>query len=447
MLAELRRLAGTWQELAADVCFLQGLSASIQGDDGGIPDDRAAEPRATRSEPSPKPSDRPPHRSTAESTDRKPPVWERRLWQGTLAAAGLIAAIWAALGIPSPYTLLEDLFSSELPSSNTEIVLDASAGMGDPFGGDGTKLDAAIEAVASYAVPRANEGLALRSFGGPCEEAGDLLVDFGENHNDDVGDMAAGVQHGGPSNLANAVIAAIDDFADSDRFPDPDSPKQVVVFTGTVDECLGEDAAEDIRSEVERTGINAVFKLVGVNVSQEDRAQLRALKDALGNDASVDFANTPEELADVVDALEQPPARPVAGARRNHKTGNQPRDEEPQASASGGGKRANGFALNREGFALVEEGRYAQAIPLLKRAVRRLRLATAPTGSCDEDANPDARLDCYAYALFNLGHALRLGGRPDEAILILKQRLELPNQIRLVRRELKAARAEAGGEP
>ncbi len=51
----------------------------------------------------------------------------------------------------------------------------------------------------------------------------------------------------------------------------------------------------------------------------------------------------------------------------------------------------------------------------------------------------------YAYALFNLGNALRLAGRPDEAIPILEQRLEIPNQRGKVKRELAAARAAAAG--
>ncbi len=50
----------------------------------------------------------------------------------------------------------------------------------------------------------------------------------------------------------------------------------------------------------------------------------------------------------------------------------------------------------------------------------------------------------YAYALFNLGRALRLAGRPAEAIPILEQRLGIPNQRGTVRRELEAARQAAG---
>jgi eukaryotic-like serine/threonine-protein kinase len=50
----------------------------------------------------------------------------------------------------------------------------------------------------------------------------------------------------------------------------------------------------------------------------------------------------------------------------------------------------------------------------------------------------------YAYALFNLGNALRLSGRPEEAIPVLERRLEIPNQTAAVRSELAAARSEAG---
>ena len=51
----------------------------------------------------------------------------------------------------------------------------------------------------------------------------------------------------------------------------------------------------------------------------------------------------------------------------------------------------------------------------------------------------------YAYALYNLGHALRLAGQPEAAIPILERRLEIPNQTATVQKELDAARAAAGG--
>jgi tetratricopeptide (TPR) repeat protein len=102
----------------------------------------------------------------------------------------------------------------------------------------------------------------------------------------------------------------------------------------------------------------------------------------------------------------------------------------PPAPAPEEGDPASGAALNEEGFALIQAGEYEAAVPVLEEAV-----ASFPEGSEDVD---------YAYALFNLGNALRLSGRPEEAIPVLERRLEIPNQTETVQAELEAAEAEAG---
>jgi serine/threonine-protein kinase len=99
----------------------------------------------------------------------------------------------------------------------------------------------------------------------------------------------------------------------------------------------------------------------------------------------------------------------------------------PEPSGSDG---AGGAALNEEGFAMIQAGEYEAAVPVLEEAV-----ASFPEGT--EDLN-------YAYSLFNLGHALRLSGRPEEAIPVLERRQEIPDQEDAVREELEAAYAEAG---
>ena len=88
-----------------------------------------------------------------------------------------------------------------------------------------------------------------------------------------------------------------------------------------------------------------------------------------------------------------------------------------------------GSALNQEGFELIKAGEYESAVPILEEAVGAFSPGT-------EDLD-------YAYALFNLGNALRLSGRPEDAIPVLEQRLAIPNQTGVVRRELAAARSEA----
>ncbi|HET9197254.1 MAG TPA: serine/threonine-protein kinase [Solirubrobacterales bacterium] len=97
-----------------------------------------------------------------------------------------------------------------------------------------------------------------------------------------------------------------------------------------------------------------------------------------------------------------------------------PEGTDPEAAA----------ALNQQGYELIQAGEYAAAVPVLEEAV-----AAFPAGTEDLD---------YAYALFNLGSALRLGGRPEDAIPVLEERLQIPNQTGTVEEELAAARAEAG---
>jgi serine/threonine-protein kinase len=76
---------------------------------------------------------------------------------------------------------------------------------------------------------------------------------------------------------------------------------------------------------------------------------------------------------------------------------------------------------------LINQGQYDQAIALDRQIVAK---------------GPGIGLT-YAYALFDLGHALRVSGHPDQAIPILEQRLKIDNQRDVVRAELKQAKQEA----
>ncbi len=103
---------------------------------------------------------------------------------------------------------------------------------------------------------------------------------------------------------------------------------------------------------------------------------------------------------------------------------------EDQASAPSSSSSADGASLNAQGFSLINQGRAAEAVPILRQAVD-----SYPEGSTDLN---------YAYALYNLGNALRLSGHPEEAIPVLERRLLIPNQRSTVATELARARAEAG---
>jgi serine/threonine-protein kinase len=89
-------------------------------------------------------------------------------------------------------------------------------------------------------------------------------------------------------------------------------------------------------------------------------------------------------------------------------------------------------SLHSQGYAALQRGDYNSAIELNRRAIE-----TFPAGTTYED---DIN---YAYALFSLGQALRLADRPEEAIPVLEERLEIPNQTPTVAAELEKAQAEA----
>jgi tetratricopeptide (TPR) repeat protein len=116
----------------------------------------------------------------------------------------------------------------------------------------------------------------------------------------------------------------------------------------------------------------------------------------------------------------------------------EPKQEEPAAAPAPAPAQeeqtsydpARGAQLNDQGFTLMNQGEYDQAIPILQQAVDSF-----PPGTSDLN---------YAYALFNLGKSLRLAGQPDKAIPVLEQRLGIPNQTETVQHELDLAKQQAG---
>ncbi len=89
--------------------------------------------------------------------------------------------------------------------------------------------------------------------------------------------------------------------------------------------------------------------------------------------------------------------------------------------------------LDAQGFALINQGRYADAVALERRAVQGFR------------DSGDRRSRNYAFALYNLGTALHRSGQPAEAIPYLEERLRISNDRRgIVEKELAAAQQAAG---
>jgi eukaryotic-like serine/threonine-protein kinase len=167
----------------------------------------------------------------------------------------------------------------------------------------------------------------------------------------------------------------------------------------------------------------ALLAVVGVLAMSggDDAGELAQQAANAGKDAG---ANKPEQNRE---PAEQQPA-PEPAPEPEPEPAPEP---EPEPDTSGYDP-ALGASLNQQGFDLINAGDYEAAIPILEQAVDAF-----PPGTDDLD---------YAYALYNLGHAYRLAGRPEDAIPVLEQRMEIPNQLGVVSAELEAAYADAGIE-
>jgi hypothetical protein len=95
--------------------------------------------------------------------------------------------------------------------------------------------------------------------------------------------------------------------------------------------------------------------------------------------------------------------------------------------------------LEARGHEQLEAGRYAQAPTLLAQALKA-------TGKDLEECIEPTSEACltYAYALYDLGRALVLDGRPGAGVAVLERRLQIDNQRPTVLAELERARAQPG---
>jgi eukaryotic-like serine/threonine-protein kinase len=99
-----------------------------------------------------------------------------------------------------------------------------------------------------------------------------------------------------------------------------------------------------------------------------------------------------------------------------------------------------GETLEARGHQLMLDGNYSAALSELRQAI--------------DTSSPDSLT--YAYALYDYGRTLLLAGDPKDAVKVLYQRLQIPNQTGAVRQELQLAlvalgqtvqSAGAGGTP
>ena len=132
-------------------------------------------------------------------------------------------------------------------------------------------------------------------------------------------------------------------------------------------------------------------------------------------------------------ARSQSKPKPKAQATQSQTTTQAPAQPAQTAAPGPQAKTDDPVALNDQGFALIGQGKPNDAVAPLQRSVEAFRA---------QERKGDIG---YAYALYNLGNALRLSGRPADAIPFLEERLQVSNYKRgIVKKELETARQQAG---
>ncbi len=136
----------------------------------------------------------------------------------------------------------------------------------------------------------------------------------------------------------------------------------------------------------------------------------------------------------IADQREHAPVVSAAATGRTH-------TPPPRQSASPPTPTSPALAteLGARGHELLTAGSYSAAVPVLRSAL-------VATGESVSGCLEPAAQDCltYAYALYDLGRALRLGGHPAAAVPILQRRLQIDNQRSTVAFEFKLAHQQGG---
>lgn len=265
--------------------------------------------------------------------DRKAPITERPWFKGTATVVAVLVGIATLLGVIAP--LVSGLFEGEAAAvSNTEVILDTSAAMGEPFEDGGkTKLEAAVGAIRESG-ERDDEGLALRLTSPECgREEEEPLVGFGTNHKSEVVSAAEEQRPEGKANITGAVVEALGDFRTNPEFDGPRSTRRVLVFTTGLDECFAGDVAGRIESELKEADVSASFTLIALKASGEELEQLGELEEALkAANAGVETRTpqTPKELEGVVEEVKEESSQAVSEGQQDQEQ----KEEEPDSGSS-----------------------------------------------------------------------------------------------------------------
>lgn len=215
------------------------------------------------------------------------PISDKKWYQNTNVIIGIVGAI--LLVIVSIIQILDFIKRSSPPvQENFEIVLDCSQGMNDPYDGE-TKLKKAIYAVENTLAELVAEedNLAFRKFGGVCtDKKTQRVVDFDQNNVNKVLKALKPIKTNGEPIIVRAVLDAVADFNDVNRFKDVN--KRIIVITGGIDPCVP-NFSEAIQRRLRGRFANGDtiivdFSFIGLGIPNAQEEQLWQIASKTGGD-------------------------------------------------------------------------------------------------------------------------------------------------------------------
>ena len=232
------------------------------------------------------------------------PYLHRRFPRIGIALGLLIVVVagidWIANGAEKIGTIV-GWFSAPPPAGHyVELVFDRSAEMARHVGSEPeTKWLAARQALQHVDIAR-GAYLALRTFGGPCtDRLGRPDLGFAMNARQRVDAALEKLTPDGKGNLANAVIAAMDDLVD--KPPLNGVNPRVVVITGSNDACTGDQVGAISDHQRRQPNVTLDFRFIGVQLADDEKRQLAAIETA--TKGRVIYVGSREEIGRALDTF------------------------------------------------------------------------------------------------------------------------------------------------
>jgi eukaryotic-like serine/threonine-protein kinase len=223
---------------------------------------------------------------------------------------------------------------------------------------------------------------------------------------------------------AAELLDALENALDSDDFEPAGPPTAVTVPVATARPTTGSLRPQPVRVRRRWPGVAALAALAVVAGA--------AIAIALGSDGGGGGTSATTDKPAKHAAAKPKPKPKAAQPATTQAPQTQQTQQTQTAQTAAQAQSDNPVALNNSGFALIQQGKPSEAVAPLQRSVSAFR-TQGRTGEID-----------YAYALFNLGNALRLSGQPAAAIPYLQERLRITNYKRgVVKKELQTAQKQA----